>query len=287
MTPEIAGRLVPVPTGLDEVKAKAGQAERQWELVTGAVTFLGAGGGAAIAAGLAVPPIAPFAAVVAAGSFFFKLRAKWAREDPPRPDYDLATEFRLPQLEPMVLMPPGQIPPGAAVASLLFAAAASVEATIVTMERAAGASAAAEKGGNEKPLAFAPIRVREAHDHAQRSASLTAGLHAAAGAVGPYLEHELSTGGVPGAKAKMPEPSSRASAHIVDMLDDRALGHVIASGVDARLLDVQVWRDPELQNRPLAQLLADAGQAAEEFGAALARWTQDVGFGGPGSAAPI
>jgi hypothetical protein len=236
VTPKPLSRLVPVPRGFDDdVKAKAAQAERSWELVTGSVTFLGAGGGAAIAAGLIIPPIAPFAAVVAAGSFYFKLRAKWAKEDPPRPDYDVATDFRSPQLDLMVLMPPGPIPPGAAVASLLFAAATSVEATIVTMERAMGASVAAR----------------------------------------------------PPAGATAPEPPARASARIADMLDDRALGHVIASGIDARLLDVEVWRDPDFPTQPLAQVLADAGKAAEQFGASLARWTQDVSFGGPGTPASI
>jgi hypothetical protein len=76
----------------------------------GSLTFLGAGGAAALAAGLAIPPIAPFSAVVTAGSFYFKLRARWAKEDPPRPDYDIATDFRPPQLDLMMLMPAGPIP---------------------------------------------------------------------------------------------------------------------------------------------------------------------------------
>jgi len=288
VTPKPLSRLVPVPRGFDDdVKAKAAQAERSWELVTGSVTFLGAGGGAAIAAGLIIPPIASFAAVVAAGSFYFKLRAKWAKEDPPRPDYDVATDFRSPQLDLMVLMPPGPIPPGAAVASLLFAAATSVEATIVTMERAMGASVAAREGDDEEAAAFEPTRMREAQDHAQRSVALTAGLHAAAVATGPFLAQQLGEPAGPPAGATAPEPPARASARIADMLDDRALGHVIASGIDARLLDVEVWRDPDFPTQPLAQVLADAGKAAEQFGASLARWTQDVSFGGPGTPASI
>jgi hypothetical protein len=71
------------------------------------------------------------------------------------------------------------------------------------------------------------------------------------------------------------------------MLDDRALGHVIASGIDARLLEVDVWRDFDSPTQSLVQVLADAGDAAEQFGAALARWTQDVSFGGPGTSEPI
>lgn len=196
VTPKILNRLVPVPRGFDDdVKAKAAQAERSWEVATGSVTFLGAGGAAALAAGLAIPAIAPFAAVVAAGSFYFKLRAKWAKEDPPRPDYDVATDFRPPQLDLMVLMPAGPIPPGAAIASLLFASAASIEATVVTVERAMGASVRALEGDDEEAAAFELTRMREAQDHAPRSAVLTAGLHAAAVEIGPYLEGQFGAQG--------------------------------------------------------------------------------------------
>jgi hypothetical protein len=50
----------------DPVKATAGQGERAWDVVTGALTFAGAGGAAALAAGAAIPPIAPIVAVVRA-----------------------------------------------------------------------------------------------------------------------------------------------------------------------------------------------------------------------------
>lgn len=70
------------------------------------------------------------------------------------------------------------------------------------------------------------------------------------------------------------------------MLDDRALGHVIASGIDARLLNVEVWRDLDSPTQPLAQVLANAGDPAEQLGGALARWTQEVSFGGPGTSEP-
>lgn len=192
--PDIVTRLVPRPSGFDsEVKTKAAQAERAWEAVTGSLTFLGAGGAAAIAGGLAIPPIAPFAAAVAAGSFYFKLRAKWAREDPPRPDYETATEVRPPTLDLMALMPPGPLPPGAAAVSSLHAAAASVEGTILAVERAMGASEALAGGGDPDVVTAAMAsRQREAHEYARRSATLTAGLHGASVALAPYLQQQLA-----------------------------------------------------------------------------------------------
>lgn len=56
MTPKMPNRLIAEPAGIDDpVKAKAGQAERAREAVTGTLTFFGAGGAAVLAAGAAMP----------------------------------------------------------------------------------------------------------------------------------------------------------------------------------------------------------------------------------------
>lgn len=67
------------------------------------------------------------------------------------------------------------------------------------------------------------------------------------------------------------------------MLDDRALAHVIAAGIDERLLEIDVWWEREDSSRSLSDLMTTAGNAAEQFGAALARWARDASFGGPGA----
>jgi hypothetical protein len=282
VTPNIQDRLIPPPRGFDDhVKAKAAQAERTWEAATGSLTFVGLGGGAAMAAGLAIPPIAPFVAAVAAGRFYFKLRAKWAKEDPPRSDYEDTTPFRPPRLDLMVLMPRGPVPEGVAIASLLHAAAASVKATVVAVERAMGASLAAQEASDGPDIAFA-ARMREARQHANRSAALTAGVRAAADAIGPFLEKQLREF----RQQLPPTAQSKHRVRIADTLDDRALGHVIAAGIDERLLDVGVWWDEETHTERLSKVLLNAGDAAEQFGGSLARWAQDTSFGGPGTSEP-
>jgi hypothetical protein len=279
-------RLVPVPAGLsDEVKATAGQAERAWEAVTGSLAFLGAGGGAAAAAGIAaLGPVAPFVAAVAAGSFYFKLRAKWAKEDPPRPDYHVATEFRPPPVDLMAVMPPGPIPRGAAIISLLHAAGASVEATVLAVERAMGASLGAWGAEPEAAALHETSRMREAQQHAARTALLAAGLHSAADDFGYFLDREIhvdfddrppSDFGVrPGRDFDVRD----RSWSLGDLLDAGALGHVIAAGVDARALSARLsWDDS--WRAPITETLHSAGVAAEEFGAALGRWADELRLG--------
>jgi hypothetical protein len=284
MTDKGINRIIPAPTGFDDaVKAKAAQAERGWDAATGLITFLGAGGAAALAAGAAIPPIAPFAAAVAAGSFYFKLRAKWAREDPPRSDFDTVTDVRTPPLDLMPLMPPGDIPPGAAVVSLLYAAGASVEATVLAVERAAGASMASQEGEDEGAALALAARRREALDHARLSASLTAGLHSAAVDIGPFLQQNMRPPRARAAGKAAAGPAAPRRSRIIEMLDDAALGHVIAAGIDARILEVDTWHEEQPEDMRLSVVLAEAGASAEVFGAALARWAQENSFGGPGS----
>ena len=125
MSDPFLGRLVPTPAGYDnDVKRAAARAERAWEVVTGTLTFAGASGGAAVAAGALALPIAPFVAAIVAGSFYFKLRAKWAKEDPRWSDFHTATPFEPPRFELMAVLPWGPVPrgPGAAALPLLFSA---------------------------------------------------------------------------------------------------------------------------------------------------------------------
>jgi hypothetical protein len=235
VTPRIPSRLIPEPAGIsDPVKAKAGQTERAWEAVTGGLTFLGAGGVAAVAAGAAIPPIAPFLAAVAAGSFYFKLRAKWVKEDPARADYDVVTEFQPPRVDTMAVLPPGPVPPGASVLPLLHAAGASIEASVLAMERAMGASVAARAEQLEPATAHGASRMREVREHAKRSELLTVSLHTAANAFGDFLEERL------GAHAYEPRYPPRRSATLSEMFDADALGHVVAAGIDQRLLELRV-----------------------------------------------
>jgi hypothetical protein len=271
VTPKIPTRFIPEPAGIDDpVKAKAGQAERAWEVVTGTLTFLGAGGAAALAAGVAIPPAAPFIAAVAAGSFYFKLRAKWLMEDPPRRDYDVVTEFRPPRVDVMAVLPPGPVPPGAALVSLLHVAGASIGATVVAMERATGASLAAWAEQPQPATAHAAARVREAQEHAKRSEVLTVALHAAATDFGAYLAEEIRPGPYP----PRPYPPSRY-ASLSEMIDTRALGHLVAAGIDQRLLEGRVPWNEDSADVSVDELLASAGEAAEELGAELGRWAQE------------
>jgi hypothetical protein len=115
MAPDLGERLVPTPRGFDdEVKGKAARAERGWEAATGLFGALGATGTAALAAGVAIPPLAPFFGLVAASSFYFKLRAKWAKEDPPRADFDVSVDWQPPRLDLTPVLSVGGIRPGAA-----------------------------------------------------------------------------------------------------------------------------------------------------------------------------
>lgn len=67
------------------------------------------------------------------------------------------------------------------------------------------------------------------------------------------------------------------------MLDDAALGHVIAAGIDTRILEIDTWHEEQPEDVRLSVVLTEAGASAEVFGAALARWAQENSFGGPGS----
>lgn len=101
------------------------------------------------------------------------------------------------------------------------------------------------------------------------------GLRAAAWEIGPFLEEHLDPADGPG-------PPTVRRGRVADVLDDSGRGHVLAAGVDSRYLEVDVWWDADAPPQPIAASLLTAGEAAEEFGVSLARWSQDMSFGAPG-----
>lgn len=265
-----------------EVKTKAGRAERAWEAATGLAGAVAATGTAAIAAGIAIPPLAPFLGLVAAGSFYFKLRAKWAKEDPPRTDFGVATEYQPTRLD---LMPvtAGVIPSGAGVPALLFAAGASVEATVLCAERAAGARVAAQETNDDTIRAALADRVREAYAHARRTEMLTMSLHEEC--------ENLLLDLPPEAVQRAREAWYPGYAHrsLAEVLGERTQGRLIAAGLDERLLNFPLPRDFPLSEPDVAPgangptggdevttALAQAGAAAEELGISLRQWAWEA-----------
>jgi hypothetical protein len=108
MSPRIRRPLIPEPVGLDDpTKTAAGHAERTWEALAKASTATSACiVAAAVAGAVVVAPVAPFLAAFAAVAGGFNLRARWAREDPPRPDFQKAVKPPRRRLDPTpVLLP--------------------------------------------------------------------------------------------------------------------------------------------------------------------------------------
>lgn len=290
VSPDLSERVIPTSFGFsDEVKRKAARAERAWEAATGLFGATSATATATIAAGIAIPPLAPFLGLVAASSFFFKLRAKWAKEDPPRSDFSVTTDYRPPRLDLMPVMPPGSIPAGAGVPTLLLAAAASVEATVVCVERATGAAIAREETKKESAQAALADRVREAYTHARRTEMLTMSIgHELPGLYDqlPYTAFE---------QARQVWHPQYASRSLADVLGERTLGRLIATGVDERLLNFPLPRDfplpieavPGPPGAPVPgaapadqadqkDVVREAAAAAEEFGGSLRQWAWEA-----------
>ena len=267
MPPEIGERLIPTPTGFsDDVKQRAARAERAWDATTGLFGALSATGTATIAAGLAIPPLAPFLGLVAGCSFYFKLRAKWAKEDPPRSDFELATEFRPPRLDLMPVMPPGGVPSGVGVPTLLQTAGASIHATVVCVERAIGAEVAARETAEPSARAFWAARVRETQTHATRTDLLTISLRA-------ELQN-LSEGMSQAIKPVAMNWTELAGRPFAEVVDRPTLGRIVAAGIDERLLTFTLT-DVLLSQENVKQVLSEAATATEELGVSLRQWAAD------------
>jgi hypothetical protein len=272
VSPGIPARLIPEPVGFDDnVKREAARAERAWEAATGILGFLGAGAGAGAASGAAaLTPVAPFLAVVAAGSLFFKLRAKWAREDPPRWDFDLPSESPRPAVDLIPVLPTDTMPRGAAFASLLYSSAASLEATVTATERAMGAELSARDLEAEPARRLALEHRTEAHRHARRTRWLTKGLHRSAGG---FIKDADNLGlWSPPVHGPFDLPSE--GRLLSEVLEDWIVGHVIAAGVDERLLAIPVSAASKGVEDPVG-VLDEAVSAADALGQALLLWATD------------
>lgn len=272
---ELGERLVPTPTGFsDEVKRDAARAERRWELATGLLGLLGATGTAIAAAGLAIPPVAPFLGLAAASSFYFKLRAKWAREDPPRRDFYVVTEYRPPILDVTPLVPFFPMPVGVGLPTLLHAAGASLEATIVCVERAMGAREAAMSSPNGTVQSALQERVQEAYRHAQRTEALTAALRQEAESFveePEYLRDAFSQ-----IRQRRPEQRPPFGKQFNEAVPAPVLGRLIAAGVDERLLEFKLPDDEEISQQHVGEVLSEAGRAAEDLGSTVRRWAWEA-----------
>jgi len=268
-------RLIPKPVGLSsEVKQSAARAERSWEAVTGLFGGLAATGTAAVAVGAAIPPIAPFLALAAASTFYFKLRAKWAKEDPARSDFRRTTKYRVPRIDVMPVMPPGEILPGMELIHSLFAAGASLEATVTCVERAMGASVAAAEKPRDKEIRTALVdRVHETQEHARRTETLAGTVRTAAERLNGTLKltkfRELWTS--EGASSVTPGRT------LLETLDKHDVGRLISTGIDERYLDTPVRRQPNLENSESeVDLLLEAGAATEELAVTLRSWSMEL-----------
>ena len=132
-----------------------------------------------------------------------------------------------------------------------------------------GASLASWTGERETAAAHEASRLREAREHARRSRLLTAALRAAANDFSSYLDEEVRV-------APNTRYPSDQRLSLSDTLDASSLGLVVAAGIDSRLLDVKVAPHTGEGLETFREALGRAGEAAEELGAALGEWADDV-----------
>jgi hypothetical protein len=224
--------------------------------------------------------VAPFLGLIAASAFYFKLRAKWAREDPLRTDFQSATDYRPPRLDLMPVMPPPTppigLPPGAGLPTLLHAAGASLEATVSCVERAMGASVAERETADESVRSALVERVRETYEHATRTEKLTMSIRQAT----EELVHALTDGPFAAvmSQAQLPIPRWTPGKSLADSLEERDVGRLVATGVDERLLRFSLPTEVRLFDDDEGNLLIESSIAAEELGMALRQWASEAAF---------
>jgi hypothetical protein len=150
--------------------------------------------------------------------------------------------------------------------SLLQACGASLEATLLAVERAMGASLAGWEAADDSIRDHETARMREATVHAARSEILMTSLRSAATDFGSYIgEHEVG------------EPSSvTGRPSLKDLLSDEELGRVVATGIDPRLLEVKVAPSDGFSSVSVGEALTAAGDAAEGLGRALGIWAREA-----------
>jgi hypothetical protein len=265
MAPRIPKALIPEPKGFsDPVKRSAAHAERAWETGAG---FLGAGAAgltAAAAAGLAFPPVAPILAAGAAASFYFKLRAKWAKDDPPRPDFRDSVVIPERSIDLLPLYEVGVPMSYVQLVATLESAGDHLGATVEALEKAQGAELVVGRG-DEEADSFASLRRREAHGQAVVTSYV---LEAVADASETVARNEWLP--------ELPrlEPTF---ATLGDALTASSIGRLITAGVSPNVLALPLEEDAlrsEFRNA-LPEVLYEGSAAARDLAEALRSWAED------------
>jgi hypothetical protein len=211
--------LIPEPKGIDDaVKASAGAAERKWEAVAIA---LGAGAGLTGGTGL-VPAAAVFGAA-ASMSLFLRARAKWLKEDPPRPDYRNDVVLAHSRIN-VAAFGDVEVPPaGRQLVLSLEAAALHTGALIEALEKFLGAELDARRG-RERAVRFAHVRFAEAIAYAESTSHVLKRAVADA----DQLADEVTEWLPPAAEARVPAS--------LDDLPSEVVGQLLVGGVPGPLL---------------------------------------------------
>lgn len=252
--------LIPQPKGIDDaVKASAGTAERKWEAVAIA---LGAGAGLTGETGL-VPAAAVFGAA-ASMSLFLRARAKWLKEDPPRPDYRNDVVLAQSRIN-VAAFGDVEVPvAGQRLVLSLEAAALHLGALIEALEKSLGAELDARRG-RERAVRFAHVRFAEAIAYAE-SAS-----HVLKRAVvdADQLADEGTEWFPPVAEARVPSS--------LDDLPSEVVGQLLVGGVPAPLLREPLHGDVvSIEGIPVS--LRVASEVTRSFVHVLGHWISNYRF---------
>lgn len=254
--------LIPVPAGFDDpVKRAAANAERQWDATIGLL------GLSAVAAGpffvLAVPIIAGAAGLAG----IFKMRAKWAKEDPPRSDYNVVAELNPLRLDPFPLVQHGWSLPGADLMLGLASGSAHVEAATVSLERALGAQ-------RDEEEILAGQRFAEARLFARGARPVLEAIWIACAGFGRHLEVTTPLAEATVDPESWFDPESGEPRRMDELLNDELLSRVIVAGVPRELLNFTLPAGPAPENliQQTVAALGEAGAATAQFGQALEDW---------------
>ena len=212
---------------------------------------------------------APLFGAMAAASYAFSLRAKWVQDIPARQDFDLGSEFRLPRFDLLPVLEPGPVPIGAALPSLLLAAAASIDALLICVQRANGARTAVRDAANEHARVALADRVRESHDHARRTELLTADIAETFHGVPKLL-----------AKASAERPPEDHERPFDELVSPHVRARLVAAGLDEQLLGFSLPVEPShieaAKPKPEDDAMQRAGPTAAALGRALGESVREV-----------
>jgi hypothetical protein len=241
--------LAPVPTGFDDpVKRAAAHAEREWEAMTALCAA-----SAAITA-MSAPPVAAILGAVGALSALFKLRSKWAKEDPPRSDYYRHAVLAPLEVDPLVLE--NRFLSGPILVLALDRACAYVGAVTTAIERAEGAA-----NDNNQYLAYA--RAAEAYGLARHAKSALETVDFVCMSFRRDYARFFS-----GFTPELYRES--VGSQLDERLQPDQLSAILSAGVPRELVSVSIPEtDPENYT---PELITRAGAAATVFGRALGDW---------------